>query len=228
MDGAETEYINCIFGAKENVANIQCIMARREDKARAEAVASLRKMKPDVTFCAWREYPPLEQWWKAQEQVLLRQDVCVVVGPTKTGKTQMAMARCGAKALVVNCHGILDPDLRRFKGWPRHTALILDEGGPKMLAKHRDLLQATNRDITLGHSGTNMYTYTVNLFRVKVLITSNEWYDELKALSKSDRDWVKGNTVMIDVDEPCWIEEQGEEEPSFPQFVHSDEPLAVP
>ena len=169
---------------------------------------ALLEIKPDIVFGAWKTYPQLEKWFEVQQQVLLRQDVAVLVGKTKLGKTQMAQSRLGARTLVVNCHGVLDPDLRKFKGYPRHDALLLDEGGPKMLAKHRDLLQASQRDITLGHSGTNMYTYTVNLYRVKILITSNEWEDELATLPQKDQDWINGNTVMVHIDGPCWVEEE--------------------
>ena len=211
IENAMGEYQRCIFGAKDNITNLKFILAAKEDKARADAVEELLKLKPDIVFKEWKEYPQLEEWLRTQEQVLLRQDVCVVVGETKLGKTQMAQSRLGARTLVVNCHGVLDPDLRRFKGYPRHDAILLDEGGPKMLAKHRDLLQASRRDITLGHSGTNMYTYTVNLFRVKILITSNEWYEELSALPQSDQDWINGNTVMVDIDGPCWVEEEPSE-----------------
>ena len=76
------------------------------------------------------------------------------------------------------------------------------------MSLHRDLLQASKRDITLGHSNTNCYTYTVNLYRVRIIITSNEWYDELEKLPQKDRDWIAGNTVMIHVDSPTYITEE--------------------
>ena len=201
---AENEYVRCVFNCSQNVQNIRERQTLIEDKARAEAVKRLLELEPDIVFKRWKTYERWEQWMAEQRKVKHRQDVCVIVGPTKTGKTEFAMAQCGKDTLVVNCHNVVEPDLRKFAGAHIHKSLILDEGGPKMLEKHRDLLQASKRDITLGHSGTNRFTYTVNLYRVKIIITSNEWYDELEKLSEKDQAWVRGNTVMIDIDSPTW------------------------
>ena len=204
---AEDEYVRCVFNCKMNVENLRARQLLLEDKARALAVQKLLEQEPDIVFKEWKEYDEWNKWMAEQAKAKLRQDVCVIVGPTKTGKTEFAMAQCGASALVVNCHNVVEPDLRKFAGAHIHKALILDEGGPQLLSKHRDLLQASKRDITLGHSSTNKFTYTVNLYKVKIIITSNEWYDELEKMSQKDQDWINGNTVMIHVDSPTYVTE---------------------
>ena len=200
--------MKCVHNCKQNVDNLRVLQGLKEDMARALAVQKLLALEPDIVFKEWKVYPEFDAWEVEQEKVKLRQDVCVFVGPTKTGKTEFAMAKCGKDTLVVNCHNVTEPDLRKFAGAHKHKSLILDEGGPKLLSLHRDLLQASKRDITLGHSNTNRWTYTVNLFRVRIIITSNEWYDELAKLPQKDQDWIEGNTVMIHVDSPTYVKEE--------------------
>ena len=207
-DDAEKEFVRCVFNAKQNLENLTAMRHFIDDKARADAVKKLLELEPDIVFRAWKKYDEWNEWVEQQKLVKMRQDVAVLVGPTKTGKTEFAMAQLGSKTLVVNCHNVSEPNLRRFAGHHVHNNLILDEGGPKMLSLHRDLLQASKRDITLGHSSTNCYTYTVNLFRVRIVITSNEWYDELEKLSDKDQAWIRGNTVMIEIDSPTWVSEE--------------------
>ena len=216
---AMVEFMKCVHSCKANVENLRAVEAMKEDKARAVAVQRLLALEPDLVFKAWKTYPKFEEWMQEQEKVKLRQDVCVFVGPTKTGKTEFAMAKCGKNTLVVNCHNVVEPDLRKFAGAHKHPNLILDEGGPKLLSLHRDLLQASKRDITLGHSNTNRWTYTVNLFRVRIIITSNEWDDELAKLPQKDQDWIAGNTVMIHIDSPTYITEQAEEALFMPMLI---------
>ena len=195
---------------KSNIDNARALAQIKEDQERHDAVQKLLARKSDVVLKSWKHYDAWDRWMAQQAQWEYRQDVMVIVGPTKTGKTEFAMAKCGPDTLVVNCHNVVEPDLRKFKGAHIHSAIILDEGGPRLLALHRDLLQATRRDITLGHSQTNMYTYTVNLYRVKIIITSNAWYDDLAKLSQGDQDWIAGNTVMLDVDSTTYITEEEE------------------
>ena len=208
LEAAREQYVKCVHNCKQNVDNLRVLQTLKEDRARALAVEKLLALQPDIVFKDWKVYPEFDQWMEEQNKVKLRQDVCVFVGPTKTGKTEFAMAKCGKDTLVVNCHNVVEPDLKRFAGAHKHKSIILDEGGPKLLSLHRDLLQASKRDITLGHSNTNCYTYTVNLYRVRIIITSNEWYDELEKLPQKDRDWIAGNTVMIHVDSPTYITEE--------------------
>ena len=202
------EYVRCVHCCKQNVENLKALETLREDKARSLAVQKLLALVPDIVFKEWKVYPQFDEWMLEQEKIKLRQDVCVLVGPTKTGKTEFAMAKCGKDTLVVNCHKVVEPDLRKFAGAHIHKSIILDEGGPELLSLHRDLLQASRRDITLGHSSTNRWTYTVNLYRVRVIITSNEWYDQLAKLSEKDQHWIEGNTVMINIDSPTFLSEE--------------------
>ena len=178
------EYLKCVHGCKTNVENVQARCRWLDDAARAEAVEKLLKLEPDIQFKEWRRYEQWEAWLRAQETIMPRQDVCVFVGPSKMGKTEFVLAQLGRKTLHVNCHLVESPDLRKFAGQHVHENLLLDEAGPKLFAKHRDLLQASKRDMTLGHSGTNMYTYTVNMYRVRIVITSNEWESELEEMPK--------------------------------------------
>ena len=210
LKDAEREYVKCVFNCKNNIDNAKALMQIKADQQREAAVESLLSRPSDITMRSWKHYYEWERW-EAQQQIWnFRQNVMVITGPTKTGKTEFAMAKCGRKTLVVNCHNVTEPDLRRFQGAHIHSSIIFDEGGPRMLSLHRDLMQATRRNITLGHSQTNMYTYMVNLFRVRLIITSNEWHEQLATMSQSDQDWIAGNTVMLNVESPTYLTEEEE------------------
>ena len=68
-----------------------------------------------------------------------------------------------------------------------------------LVQSHRDLLQAPRRDIVLGNSRTGCHTYAVNLWRVRLCLTSNSWYEDLEELKPADREWVKANTVVLGI-----------------------------
>ena len=221
MDDAEGEYVKCVFNCKQNVENLRARQLLMEDRARAEAVARLLALQPDIVFREWKQYDEWDKWMEEQAKPKLRQDVFVIVGPTKTGKTEFAMAKCGKDTLVINCHKVNEPNFKKFAGAHKHRSVILDEGGPELLSLHRDLLQASKRDITLGHSSTNKFTYTVNLYRVKIIITSNEWDDELVKLSEKDQDWIAGNTVMLRIDSPTYVTEEDEVTSSNDAFCNA-------
>ena len=135
---------------------------------------------------------------------LLRQTAFVITGPSKMGKSEFVKAMVKQKmeqpdTLVVNCMGSSDPDLRRFKVL-EHGAILFDEGSPDLVQKHRDLFQAPRHDIFMAPSATGCYGYWVNLWRVKLVITCNGWYDMLEELKPADREWVSANTAVLSID----------------------------
>ena len=58
-----------------------------------------------------------------------------------------------------------------------------------LVQSHRGLFQAPRRDIVLGNSRTGCHTYAVNLWRVRLCLTSNSWYEDLEELKPADRQW---------------------------------------
>ncbi len=73
---------------------------------------------------------------------------------------------------------------------------------PKFLVENKKVLQAHVDGAILGQSATQLYTYGVFLWRVPIIITTNNW--DLGSLSEADRDWIKQNCVVVLIDSPVW------------------------
>ena len=206
-ENAKLEFGRAVKGAKSNIANVEAM----EEAEQRERLAALRRerqnLELDEVMCAWRSFPQWDQWLIEQSKVRLRQNLFVITGPSKMGKSQFLLHSLGGdggtSVLLVNCMNVLDPDLRDYKS-AVHSAIIFDEGGPEMVQRHRDLFQAPRHDIKLAHSQTGCYCYSVNLWRVKLVVTCNGWADQLQRLDNADKEWVCANTTVLEVSEPMW------------------------
>ena len=86
-------------------------------------------------------------------------------------------------------------------GW----GILFDEIHPAQVAAQRLLFQAGTSFVALGCSSTNCFSYTVYVHRVRMVLCSNTWAEELAALTSEDRDWIRRNSVVQEISEPCWI-----------------------
>ena len=239
---ARQQYAMCVKGCYANLQNVRA----REEEMEAAATQALKKaragLKLDEAVCDYKEFPEWEVWAAEQDRVLSRQKVFVVDGPSRIGKSAYVLSKLreqratrqdplpdghGKKTLIVNCMNVLDPDLKRFRCM-EHDSILFDEGSPDMVQRHRDLMQAPRHDITLGSSATGCYTYAVCLFRVRLVITANKWEEQLEALSRSDRDWVIANTVVLRVSEPMWVQPTPAREAGAPTFSASSSASGQP
>ena len=82
-----------------------------------------------------------------------------------------------------------------------HRAVLLDEvADPSFIVNNKKLLQAHDDGAKLGQSATQLYTYEVFLWRVPIMLTTNNWC--LDELTDDQREWVDSNSVAIHVGEP--------------------------
>ena len=96
------------------------------------------------------------------------------------------------------------PDLRSFRRH-EHRAVLLDEvADPSFIVNNKKLLQAHVDGAKLGQSATQLYTYEVFLWRVPIMLTTNNWC--LDELTDDQREWVDSNCVAIYVGEPVYEE----------------------
>ena len=77
--------------------------------------------------------------------------------------------------------------------------MLLDEACPKMVAKLKVLFQASNGASTLGSTNTNMYSYRKRLYRIRIIICSNKWHEELELVSEEDKKWIMENSIVQNV-----------------------------
>lgn len=135
-----------------------------------------------------------------------RRKFLVLCGLTRVGKTVFARSLLGeAQTLEVNCSSVLEPDLRSFDICKR-KAIVFDEASCEMCLKHKKFMQGGVEEVTLGHSSTNIYSYQVFLHGICLIVTSNTWLQELTALEPADRNWLNGNTFVVECNQPLYVQ----------------------
>ena len=155
----------------------------------------------------WKQYPLWDEWMAEQVQAKMRQVTFVITGPSKLGKSEFVRASIvplnPERVLMVSCMNVLDPDLRDFNE-AEHDGIVFDEGSADMIQRHRDLFQAPRHEIKLAHSQTGCYCYKVNVWRTKLIVTSNSFFEQLDALPSAHAAWVRANTKVLEVTENMW------------------------
>ena len=127
----------------------------------------------------------------------------VLYRPSRAGKSRLARSLFGEdRTLVVDVQHADHPDLHGFKRH-HHLAVLLDEvASPKFIANNKKLLQAHVGGAISGQSATQMYTYEVFLWKVPIVLTTNNW--DLSCLSAADREWVTASCVAVHIAEPMF------------------------
>ena len=98
------------------------------------------------------------------------------------------------------------PDLHGFRRH-FHKAVLLDEvATPKFIVSNKKLLQAHVDGAILGQSPTQTYTYEVFMWRVPIILTTNNW--RLETLADEDREWLNANCIAVYVAEPVFEAKQ--------------------
>ena len=127
-------------------------------------------------------------------------------GPSGCGMTEFArsLARNAESLVELNCADTAHVDLRAFS--PGQRDLILwDECPPRLVLTHKKLFQGQTVDIQLGQTNTSKDAYTVFPWRCKMVVCSNLWSDQLRALCKADFDWLVQNSVHVHVSTALWL-----------------------
>ena len=164
--------------------------------ARQQILAKAKPFKP--------LRPEVEQWMKEYEEVEERYRMLVLYGPSRTGKSRLARSLFGTETtLVVDVQHAEHPDLRCFRRHV-HKAILLDEvADPSFIVNNKKLLQAHVDGAKLGQSSTQLFSYEVFLWRVPILLTTNNWC--LDKLTQEEQEWVRSNCVAVCVDTPVYV-----------------------
>ena len=201
---AEQEYIRCKKHVKAYLDNVkyqvQCLQTQAISARKAQALQELQPLmkKAVVLEQVQREFLP------QFARPMFRRSFLVLTGPTRLGKTIYGRSLFGhASTLELNCAGVSQPDLRGFDPLI-HRAILYDEASAAMVLGNRRLFQGSTEEVTLAHSGTNMYTYNVYVYNVAMILTSNSWRHELVDLRSDDREWLEGNSICIDCKQPLF------------------------
>ena len=127
----------------------------------------------------------------------------ILHGPSRTGKSRLARSIFGVSStFVVDIQHAEHPDLRGFRR-DEHRAILLDEmQSAEFIVANKKVLQAHVDGAILGQSATQLFTYEVFLWRVPIILTTNNW--NYTSFCEADKDWIRANCVEELVDTPVW------------------------
>ncbi|CAE7510291.1 unnamed protein product [Symbiodinium natans] len=201
---AEKEYLRCKKHVKAYFDNMkfhaQCMQTEAVAARKAQALLDLQPLMKTAVVLEQVQRDFLPQFARP----MFRRSFLVLTGPTRLGKTIYARSLFGHRqTLELNCCGVSQPDLRGFNPLV-HRAILYDEGSADMVLRNRRLFQGSTEEVTLAHSGTNLFTYSVYVYNVAMILTSNSWLRELEELQSEEREWLEGNSICIDCKQPLY------------------------
>ena len=86
----------------------------------------------------------------------------------------------------------------------KHRSIVFDEGDEFMVLQNKQLFQSGLDMVTLAQSNCQQFAYSVWLYGVPLIISTNSWYDV--KVSPSDREWLDRNSVVVPVNAPLWTD----------------------
>ena len=204
-DDAKEWIVRCGRGVGRRLQDLSAWQTARAEIEARVYVAEAQAVHAAANF-AWRHVPVIEQWKTQNTQPMMRRKkFLVLAGPTGVGKTEYVKGLFGPEhTLELNAAGMEHPCLREFCS-AKHQCILWDEAEATLIAQNRKLFQCPACFIELGFSPTGFLTYKVMVNKAVMVVNSNRWEAQLGGLAKGDRDWIVGNSVVVDVDEPLWI-----------------------
>jgi hypothetical protein len=170
-----------------------------EEERRAARLRIGAKARP------FKPFPDKLQQWRLQYLEDEERYQCLVLfGPSQTGKSRLARHIFGDDVtLVVDVQHAAHPDLHMFRR-PVHKAILFDEvASPQFVVSNKKVLQAHIDGAILGQSATQLYTYEVFLWKVPLMLTTNNW--DYGSYTDSEKNWIETNCVSVSIDSPVWM-----------------------
>ena len=164
-----------------------------------------RRVRIAATAKPLKPLPGGIQIWRLQYVEDAERYQCLVLyGPSCTGKSRLAHSLFGDDVpLVVDVQHAAHPDLHMFQR-PRGKAILFDEvASPKFVVSNKKVLQAHIDGAILGQSATQLYTYEVFLWKVSLILTTNNW--EYSEFTESEKNWIETNCVAVYIGKPVWL-----------------------
>ena len=149
----------------------------------------------------WRQdvLMQLEPWKAQYGQVLGRYKFLVLLGASCTGKSSLARS-LGKSPFVQTVQNATSLDLRDYSA-ERHDVIVLDNiNDQQFVLDNRAVLQSNNDIHTLAESKTGIYSYSIWLWKVPIVMTVDD-----RAKWNSDDRWVKENCFEIKLVGPSWV-----------------------
>ena len=144
-----------------------------------------------------------EQYTKEKYGKLDRFRFLVLVGPSRMGKTNMAINIFGPELTIyVNVQNAEEPNLAGYC-FEQTKAILLDEMKPIMASSNKVLFQASISGVCLRESRCQQFADWDLFYQIAFIVCTNEW--NLQDLAAEDRQWICENSVVVAIDSPCWL-----------------------
>lgn len=196
------EYLfSCRDGVTHRKRNLDACRAREEQaSAQAELEARAKRIRSSPSlFQAFPEIPAATAWKAAFAQDALRYPILVVLGPSRSGKTEWVKSLfSNPLELKVGTLSHFPEGMRSFSR-KRHDAVVLDDVRDlAFLANHQEKLQG-KYDSLVEFASTQGGTcaYAKDLFAVPMAVTIN--YSTLNLGFLESHDWLGNpdNRVLV-------------------------------
>ena len=151
-------------------------------------------------------FPEIVKWMQLFTNNIIdktRFPFLVLNGDSQMGKTRFAARLFGeSKTLILSCQNIGLPNLRTFRRH-QHRCIVFDEASHNMVFNNKQVFQAGVDSVMLGQSNCNEHAYSVWLYGVPLIVSTNDW---LLGATPEQKVWILRNSVQVDVTEPMWVE----------------------
>lgn len=203
-ENAKAELLRVVKGLPRQLQTLdlwykEMKMAELQEEQRKVEVLLRAQMRPFWTV------PIVEDWKHSYTSLAMRYKFLVLDGPSRTGKSAFArsLASSPSACLELDCSGASEPDARGFQRGV-HDAIIYDEASVDMILACKKLMQAGIGTVTMGGSRTNIYSYSIWVHAIKMIVCSNTWQAQLRKAEPEDAAWVEANSVYLSVTHPLY------------------------
>jgi len=87
----------------------------------------------------------------------------------------------------------------------KHEVIVFDEAHASMIITLKKLFQAPADWVIMACSNTNVHSYKVWVHQVKMIVSTNTWDEDLASLPEVDSSWLKGNSVVLRVQDEMFV-----------------------
>ena len=196
---------------KSRGSGLQCCYAMvefvesKEKSVMSDAQIEILGSHLSSKMLAFKSHPDVDEW-KRQYEIenlgkLVRYKILLLVGKSRSGKTQFAKSLFGnTKTMVLNCQGLgtAIPSLREVNR-AVHSCIVFDEVCEKQVLDNKVLFQAGIEKVALAQSRCGGFRYDIWPYGLAMILCSNKFLMTVHdGLEDDEEDWLRANIVVVE------------------------------
>ena len=88
-----------------------------------------------------------------------------------------------------------------------HGLMLFDEAGPAQVIANKKVFKALSVPIGDNQSATSCHARRVFVGGKKLVISTNNWKEDLAKMSEADASWLRENSYLQRVKRPMWVDD---------------------